>query len=67
MSIAALAQKFRVVWPLLDERTRRIMAANEAIGLGYGGVSLGKGSVPQMHILSSASIERFVEAESVLD
>jgi len=39
-SIAALRQKFRPVWPLLDERTRRIMAANEAIGLGYGGVSL---------------------------
>src|SRR5881296_66955 len=39
-SNAALARKFRAVWPLLDERTRRIMAANEAIGLGYGGVSL---------------------------
>ena len=39
-SIAVLAQKFRPVWPLLDERTRRLMAANEAIGLGYGGVSL---------------------------
>ena len=37
---AALVQKFRAVWPLLDERTRRIMAANEAIGLGYGGVSI---------------------------
>src|ERR1039458_6363667 len=35
-----LTQKFRAVWPLLDERTRRIMAANEAIGLGYGGVSI---------------------------
>src|ERR1039457_314213 len=35
-----LARKFRAVWPLLDERTRRIMAANEAIALGYGGVSL---------------------------
>ena len=39
-SIAVLEQKFRPIWPLLDERTRRIMAANEAIGLGYGGVSL---------------------------
>jgi hypothetical protein len=38
--IAALAQKFRSIWPLLDERTRRIMAANEAVGLGYGGVSI---------------------------
>ena len=39
-SIAVLVQKFRAVWPLLDERTRRIMAANEAIALGYGGVSV---------------------------
>jgi len=39
-SIATLQRKFRPVWPRLDERTRRIMAANEAIGLGYGGVSL---------------------------
>jgi hypothetical protein len=38
--IAELKQKFRAVWPLLDERTRRVMAASEAIGLGYGGVSL---------------------------
>ena len=37
--MAALSQKFRSVWSLLDERTRRIMAANEAIGLGYGGIS----------------------------
>jgi hypothetical protein len=29
-SISALARKFSAVWPLLDERTRRIMAANEA-------------------------------------
>ena len=35
-----LARKFRAIWPLLDERTRRIMAANEAIALGYGGVSV---------------------------
>src|SRR5207245_610682 len=27
-------------WPLLDERTRRLMAASEAVALGYGGVSL---------------------------
>ena len=36
---AVLTRKFRRIWPLLDERTRRIMAANEAVGLGYGGVS----------------------------
>jgi hypothetical protein len=39
-SLAELTAKFRAVWPLLDERTRRVMAANEALGLGYGGVSL---------------------------
>jgi len=38
--LSKLAWKFRSVWPLLDERTRRLMAANEAIALGYGGVSL---------------------------
>lgn len=38
--LAKLSQKLQSVWPLLDERTRRIMAANEAIALGYGGVSL---------------------------
>ena len=36
----ALKAKFKSIWPLLDERTRRIMAANEALGLGYGGVSI---------------------------
>jgi len=35
-----LREKFQSVWPLLDERTRRIMAASEAMALGYGGVSL---------------------------
>jgi len=38
-SSEALPQKFASIWRFLDERTRRIMAANEAIGLGYGGVS----------------------------
>jgi len=40
ITMAALTEKFRPVWPLLDERTRRLMAASEALGLGYGGVSL---------------------------
>src|SRR5271157_3451391 len=39
-SDSVLARKLSAVWPLLDERTRRIMAANEAIALGYGGVSV---------------------------
>lgn len=34
-----LQNKFAAVWFLLDERTRRIMAANEAMNLGYGGIS----------------------------
>ena len=38
--LAALTAKFRSVWPLLDERARRLMAASEAKALGYGGVSL---------------------------
>lgn len=35
----SLQKKFSDVWPLLDERSRRLMAANEARALGYGGVS----------------------------
>jgi len=38
--LATVTRKLRSVWPLLDERTKRITAANEAIALGYGGVSL---------------------------
>jgi hypothetical protein len=37
--ISALRKKFSGVWPLLDERGRRIMAANEALALGHGGIS----------------------------
>ena len=35
-----LMAKFKSIWPLLDERTRRITAANEALVLGYGGVTI---------------------------
>jgi hypothetical protein len=35
----SLRRKFSDVWPLLDERSRRLMAASEARSLGYGGVS----------------------------
>ena len=38
--MANLTAKFHRVWPLLDERARRLMAANEAIAAGYGGVSV---------------------------
>lgn len=34
-----MAQRFHLMWPLLDERTRRLTAANEALRLGHGGVS----------------------------
>ena len=39
-TLSELAAKFRAIWPLLDERTRRLMAASEAKALGHGGVSL---------------------------
>src|SRR6266700_6148272 len=39
-NVRRLRQKFAAVWPLLDERTRRLMAASEALGLAYGGVAL---------------------------
>jgi hypothetical protein len=39
-SLTELKRKFRLAWPHLDERTRRIMAASEAMSLGYGGVSV---------------------------
>src|ERR1039458_1151832 len=35
----SLRRKFSDVWPLLDERSRRLMAASEALFLGYGGVA----------------------------
>jgi hypothetical protein len=35
----SLRRKFSDVWPLLDERSRRLLAASEALSLGYGGVS----------------------------
>ena len=35
-----LQQKFARIWPHLHERARRMMAANEARQLGYGGVSV---------------------------
>jgi hypothetical protein len=34
-----LQSKLARVWPLLDERTRRLLAANEARALGRGGIS----------------------------
>ena len=36
----ALRQKFRRIWRHLDERSRRMMGANEALNDGHGGISL---------------------------
>jgi len=38
-TVTQLRQKLASVWSLLDERTRRLMAASEARTLGYGGIS----------------------------
>lgn len=51
-----LQQKFVSLWPLLDERTRRLMAASEAQALGHGGVS----AVSQLCGLSRNAITRGV-------
>jgi hypothetical protein len=34
-----LRGRFALIWPHLDERARRLVAANDAVRLGYGGVS----------------------------
>ena len=34
-----LKQRLKKLWPYLNERVRRIFAANEALQLGYGGIS----------------------------
>jgi hypothetical protein len=34
-----LRDKFSSIWPHLNERARRMVAASEALGLGYGGIS----------------------------
>jgi len=36
---AEIMKKFATIWPHLDERAKRLMAANEARQFGYGGVS----------------------------
>lgn len=38
-TFSELRAKLLGVWPLLDERTRRLLAANEARALGHGGIS----------------------------
>src|SRR3989304_1890850 len=36
----ALQEKVAALWPHLDERSRRLFAANEARAVGHGGISL---------------------------
>ena len=38
--VAALTARLRTLWPMLDERTRRLTAANEARAWGRGGISV---------------------------
>ena len=38
-SDAQLAQYFAGMWPHLDEHARRLVAASQAVELGYGGIS----------------------------
>ena len=38
--VRVLRDKLMLVWPHLNERSRRMLAATEALGMGYGGVSL---------------------------
>jgi len=53
----ALRKKLRSVWPLLDERARRLVAASEALTLSYGGVS----AVHRASGLSRKAIARGIE------
>jgi hypothetical protein len=39
VSADPLRQKLAAIWPLLDERARRVMAASEALALPYGVVA----------------------------
>ena len=39
-ALAALTARLQTVWPLLDERARRLTAANEARAWGRGGISV---------------------------
>src|ERR1035441_10140744 len=50
----ALSRKFDVLTRVLDERTRRLVAAAEASAIGYGGVTL----VAQASVLSRGTVIR---------
>src|SRR5689334_13407408 len=38
--IREIRDKLLRIWPHLNERSRRMLAATEALGLGYGGISM---------------------------
>ena len=38
--VGDIRDKLLLLWPHLNERSRRMLAATEALGIGYGGVSL---------------------------
>ena len=38
-NVASLKKRLTKLWPHLNERSRRMTAANEAIRLGHGGIS----------------------------
>src|SRR3990172_4634850 len=38
-TVTAFKRKFARLWPYLDERARRMVAATEALQFGYGGIS----------------------------
>lgn len=40
IAVRELERKLHQMWPHLNERSRRMVAAAEAVGLGYGGVTL---------------------------
>ncbi len=65
-SLAELTAKFRSVWPLLDERTRRLMAASEAMALGYGGVSLARRACGLSRKAISKGVREIVEGSALL-
>ncbi len=65
-SLAELTAKFRAVWPLLDERTRRLMAASEAMALGYGGVSLARRACGLSRKAIAKGVREIVEGSALL-
>lgn len=38
-TLPELKQKFRHLWPHLNERGKRMVAAEEALQIGFGGIS----------------------------